>query len=138
MPVEAARPFFDTNVLLYLISDDIAKSRKLDVHLIGGGLISVQVLNEFLNVSRKKYGLEASQIRPFLAVLRDTLSVVPVTARTHDIGLDIIERYKLSTYDAMIVAAALDNECDVVFSEDMQDGMLFFGQVRIIDPFAHA
>jgi predicted nucleic acid-binding protein len=135
MPAEGGGLFFDTNVLLYLISGDLPKSRQLDVHLLQGGMISVQVLNELTNVARRKYGLHISQIHPFLMTLREALVVLPLSLEVHETGLEIIERYGLSTYDAMIVAAALHGNCGTVLSEDMQDGMSIYGKLRILNPF---
>lgn len=136
MPAETERVFFDTNVLLYLLSEDIAKSRELDAYLLAGGMISVQVLNEFTNVGRRKRGLHVTHVRPFLAVLQKMLVVVPISVETHQLGLDVIERYRLATYDAMIVAAALLNDCNTLLSEDMQDGMSIHGKLRIKNPFS--
>ena len=135
MPAEASRTFFDTNVLLYLISEDRAKSRELDVYLLHGGMISVQVLNEFVHVSRRKYGLEVAQIRPFLVALRQALDVISLSLAMHDTGLRLIERYRLSTYDAMIVAAALHGNCTTLLSEDMQHRMRFEGGLQVVNPF---
>jgi predicted nucleic acid-binding protein len=135
MPAEGGGLFFDTNVLLYLISGDLPKARQLDVHLLQGGMISVQVLNELTNVARRKYGLHTSQIRPFLMTLREALVVLPLSLEVHETGLGIIERYGLSTYDAMVVAAALHGNCGTVLNEDMQDGMSIYGKLRILNPF---
>lgn len=134
MPADVKAAFFDSNVLLYLISDQIAKSRHLDAYLARGGTISVQVLNEITNVARRKHDLGVDQVRPFLDRLRKTLDVVPVTVAIHETGLELIERYKFATYDAMIVAAASHAGCDVILSEDMQHGMIV-GGLRIINPF---
>ena len=136
MPVEGGS-FFDTNVLLYLVSSESEKARMLDRYMMGGGKISVQVLNEITNVARKKYGFTIEQIRPFLLTLRAAFQVVPVTLELHEIGLDLIGRYQFSTYDAMIVAAALHSGCNVVLSEDMQNGMSIYGRLRIQNPFLH-
>ena len=51
-------------------------------------------------------------------------------------GLALAERYGLSIYDSMIAASALEAGCDTLWSEDMQDGMVLDGQVRIVNPFA--
>jgi predicted nucleic acid-binding protein len=135
MPADRLRIFFDTNVLLYLASSDVAKARRLDPYLSQGGMISVQVLNEFTNVARRKQGLEIGQIRLFLSALRDVLDVIPLTIAIHETGLALIERYGLSTYHAMIAAAALQSECGILLSEDMHDGLVIEGKLRIENPF---
>ena len=135
MPADEQRLFFDTNTLLYLASNDIAKARRLEPYLSKGGMISVQVLNEFINVACRKHGLDIEQIRPFLTALRDVLDVVAITVAVHETGLRLIERYGLSTYDAMIAAAALQGECTILLSEDMHDGLEIDGRLRIANPF---
>jgi predicted nucleic acid-binding protein len=127
--------FFDTNVLLYLASGDAAKADQAEAHLAAGGTISVQVLNEIANVARRKMRMSWARTRVFLTALRGLLLVQPVTAGIHEAGLEIAERYRLSIYDAMIVAAALHAGCDTLWSEDMQHGMTLEGRLRIVNPF---
>lgn len=138
MPVEPDRPFYDTNIFLYLLSTEIAKSRKVDPFFLVGGTISVQVLNEFTNVARGKHRLEMPAIRPLLATIRAAFEVVPLTVDTHDAGLRLIERHRFSTWDAMIVAAALASQCDVLLSEDMQHDLVVDGRLTIVNPFLDA
>lgn len=76
-----------------------------------------------------------AETRVFLSMLRDLLAVHPVTAETHESGLDLAERHNLSVYDAIIAAAALGVGCDTLWSEDMQHGMLIEGRLRIVNPF---
>jgi predicted nucleic acid-binding protein len=127
--------FFDTNVLLYIVSGDTAKADKAEMRVAEGGAISVQVLNEITNVALRKMHLSWGQTHAFLNAVRGLLLVHPVTVATHETGLEIAERYGLSIYDAMTVAAALHAGCDTLWSEDMQDGMLLEGRLRIVNPF---
>jgi len=60
----------------------------------------------------------------------------PVTLKTHETGLALAERYRLSVYNGMIAAAALLAGCDRLWSEHMQDGLVIDGRLRIADPFA--
>jgi predicted nucleic acid-binding protein len=130
--------FFDTNVLVYLASDDRAKADRAEALIGDGGSISVQVLNELANVARRKMGMSWPETRAFLALLRGLLTVHPLTVETHETGMALAERYGLSTYDAMIAAAALNAGCDTLWSEDMQHGMVLDGRLRIANPFAGA
>ena len=127
--------FFDTNVLIQLASGDTVKADKAE-RTLGevGGVISVQVLNAFVNVARRKMRLSWPEIRDTLKSLRGILRVEPITTDVHDTGLDIAERHGLSTWDAMIVTSALEADCETLWSEDMQDGMVF-GQLRVMNPF---
>ena len=102
--------------------------------LIATGL-RVQVLNELTNVARRKMRLSWSETRALLSTLRDLLTVRSITVETHAVGLALAERYDFSTYDAMIVASAIEAGCDTLWSEDMQDGMALEEGVRIVNPF---
>lgn len=127
--------FFDANVLLYLASDDEAKARISEQLLREGGTVSVQVLNEIANVSRRKMRKTWAQTHELLTALRSLLTIVPVTETIHESGLKLAERYMFSVYDGMIVAAALEAGCDSVMSEDMQDGLVVDERLVIVDPF---
>ena len=127
--------FFDTNVIVYIASADPVKAAKAEETIASGGAISVQVLNELANVARRKMRLSWQETHAFLSLLRGLLTVHPLTVETHETGLALAERYGLSTYDAMIAAAALHAGCDTLWSEDMQHGMALDGQLRISDPF---
>ncbi len=127
--------FFDTNILLYLAGPDAAKADKAESLIAGGGVISVQVLNEIANVARRKMRMSWDETHGFLSLVRGLLRVEPMTVETHDSGLALAGRYNLSIYDAMIAAAALQASCDNLWSEDMQDGVLLEGRLRITNPF---
>lgn len=127
--------FFDSNVLLYILSEDAAKADRAEALLRQGGTISVQVLNEVANVARRKLRMNWRETREFLALLRSLLPVTPVTLETHALGIDIADRYGLSTYDAMICAAATLANCDRLWSQDMHDGMRIGKGLRVENPF---
>jgi len=127
--------FFDTNVLLYLASGDVAKADRAEAIVREGGVISVQVLNELANVARRKMRMTWPYIHSLLSTLRGLLTVEVITIETHETGLAIAERCNLSTYDAMIAASALHADCDILWSEDMQDGMTLGDGLRIVNPF---
>jgi predicted nucleic acid-binding protein len=127
--------FFDTNVLIYLASDDAAKADRAEAVISGGGAISVQVLNELANVARRKMKMSWQDTHAFLSLLRGLLNVHSIAVETHEAGLALAERYNLAIYDAMIAASALDANCDTLWSEDMQHGMVIDGRLRIVNPF---
>ena len=131
MPVS----FFDTNVLVYLTSGDAAKADRAEAKLAQGGSISVQVLNELANVSRRKMRMSWDETHAFLNMLRGLLTVHPLSVETHETGLRLAERYSLATYDAMIAASAIQAGCDTLWSEDMQHGMVLEEGLRIVNPF---
>ena len=127
--------FFDTNVLLYVVSDDIAKANSAEKLIAAGGVISVQVLNEVANVARRKMRLSWAETRAFLSMVRSLLTVEAIDVATHETGLALAERYGLSTFDAMIGASALHADCNTLWSEDMQHGLVLDERLRIVNPF---
>jgi predicted nucleic acid-binding protein len=130
-----AASFFDTNVLLYIASQNTEKANRAEQLIAEGGHISVQVLNELTNVTRRKFKLSWPETRAMLAGLRGLLTVHPVTLDVHQAGIALAERYNLSIYDAMIAAAALECDCATLWSEDMQHGMQIAAKLRIANPF---
>lgn len=138
MPGSSPGSFIDTNVLLYVASGDRAKADRAEQLIGQGGTISVQVLNEITNVARRKMAMSWTETHAFLAMLRALLPVEPITIEIHERGLALAERYGLSTYDAMIAAAALHANCDTLWSEDMQDGLLLDDRLPIVNPFRTA
>jgi predicted nucleic acid-binding protein len=134
MSVEA-RPFVDTNVLLYLLSSDTAKADRAEALLTQRIVINVQVLNEFAHVARRKFKLEWIEIAQSLADIRRFAEVHPLTTATHDRGLALAERYKIGLYDAMIAAAGLEAGCTSLLSEDFQAGQRLEGRLTIRNPF---
>ncbi len=127
--------FFDSNVLLYLQSPDPWKADRAEKALRDGGAISVQVLNEIGSVSLRKFKLSWPETRRILETLRALLTVHPIDLETHALGLSIGQRYQINLYDAMILAAAVQANCDRVWSEDMQDGLVVDGKLTVSNPF---
>jgi predicted nucleic acid-binding protein len=117
---------------------DPAKADRAESLIGAGGTTNVQVLNEVTNVARRKMGLSWAETNAFLSSIRAILTIEPITLDIHLTGLMVAERYRLSIYDAMIAGAALHADCDTLFSEDMQHGMVIDGQLRVVNPFRAA
>jgi predicted nucleic acid-binding protein len=127
--------FFDTNVLVCLASGDPVKADRAERVIGAGGAVSVQVLNELANVARRKMQMSWTETHAFLNMVRNVLTVHALTVETHEIGLRLAEKYRLSIYDAMIAASALQAGCDTLWSEDMKHGLAVDGILRILNPF---
>ena len=125
----------DTNVLVYLLSADDRKAGISRTLLEGDVIVGVQVLNELTNVARRKAGLDWPEIDRLVEGVKRLCAVTPLTLRVHDEGRRLAERYRLSTYDALICAAALDAKAVHLYSEDMQHGLEIDGALRIVDPY---
>lgn len=128
--------FLDSNVVLYLLSDDAGKADKVESLLVAGPSISVQVLNEVTHVCRRKLQMRWEEITQFLDLVRTFCEVVPLTEATHDRARLIAERHKLAFYDACIVAAAATNGCHTLYSEDMNHGQRLADGLILKNPFA--
>lgn len=133
--MSASDTFFDASVLFYLLSNDARKADQVEALLASRGIISVQVLNEFTVVALRKVGLSLLEIKEILDTVRAVCTVEPLTANTHDRGMEICERYKFSFYDSVIIAAALIVGAKVLHSEDLQHGQVIDRQLRIVNPF---
>ena len=129
-------PFVDTNVLLYLLSEDTAKANRAETLLAARIVISVQVLDEFANVARRKLALAWPEVNQALLDIRRFAEVHSLTLQTHEHGLALAARYQLSVYDAMIAAAALQAGCTTLASEDFSAGQRLEGRLTIRNPFA--
>jgi len=116
------KAFIDTNVLIYWV-DDSARADVVEQLLAQQAVISVQVLNEFANVLRKKRAMPLPDVEALCTTLIDTCDVLDLSVRTHQTALALMARYQLSVYDANIVAAAALSDCAVLYTEDMQDGL---------------
>jgi predicted nucleic acid-binding protein len=127
--------FLDSNVLVYAFTSDprAENARRL---LAGGCCIGVQGLNEFANVARRKLGMTWAELRDALAAINTLCrAILPIDLDLHKDALRLAERYAFATFDALVIAAALRAGCGVLWSEDMHDGLIVDGRLRISNPF---
>ena len=131
------RVFCDTNVLIYAYSvtelqkAEIANRVLFEQHTI----ISTQVINEFVNTCFRKLRLPDEHVKQATSELIQSFRVVSFAADTQLKALNIKSRYKLQYYDSLIIATAFENDCDILYSEDMQHGLVIDNQLKIINPF---
>jgi predicted nucleic acid-binding protein len=131
----SVRTFLDTNICIYALNEEPPKSRIAFAALANQAVISVQVLNEYTNVARRKLRLPWTEIADDLAILRAAVATIrPLELSTHTLGRDVAERHQLQLYDSLLLASALEAGCKHFFSEDMQNGMVIDG-LRIVNPF---
>jgi predicted nucleic acid-binding protein len=130
----SADDFFDSNVLLYLVAPELSKAERAEALLNTGGKISIQVLGEVATVARRKFRMTFREIRELLLGIRLACSVHTADLGTHELGLDIAERYRFSIYDSMLLASALEAGCHTFYSEDLHHGQRIEG-LTIRNPF---
>jgi predicted nucleic acid-binding protein len=135
--MEGKRPFFDSNVLLYAFSgeDDPRGAIAKRMLVESDGTISVQQLNEFVAVARRKLRRPWDEV---LSAIEDLCLIfpdpIPITASIHKHGVAIAQRYNYRIYDSLVIAAAISASCDVLYSEDLHAGQIIQG-VAIHNPF---
>lgn len=134
--------FVDTNVLVYRhdSSDPVKQARADDWYAYlwrsRTGRLSVQVLQELYSVLTRKLkpGMAAPEARRIVRAL-GAWAPLGIDLATIERAWILEQRSSLSWWDALIVAAAQTSECEVLLTEDLQNGQTF-GQVRVVDPFA--
>jgi predicted nucleic acid-binding protein len=128
--------FLDTNVLVYAFTADPRATRAQEL-LRRGCFISVQGLNEFTNIARRKLSMNWQEVREALAAIRTLCrTILPLNIEMHIDAIRIAERHGWAIFDALIVAAALRANCGTLWSEDMQHGILVDRRLRISNPFS--
>lgn len=132
----ATGDFLDTNVLVYAFTTD-PRSATAQALLERGCAISVQALNEFATVARRKLGMTWPELRDAIAAIRTLCPTIhPIDIETHTEALRIAERHGYTIFHAMMIAAALRAGSKTLWSEDMQNGIVIDGRLRIANPFA--
>ena len=127
--------FLDTNILIYAQGAG-AKSEVARQMILAGGVISVQVLNEFAAVLRRKFNFEWEDIAEAIADVRTALDPVrPIDVVTHTEAVPLARAHGFSFYDSLIIASALEAGCDTLLTEDLQTGRRIEG-LTIVNPFA--
>ena len=132
----SASAFFDTNVFVYALVQDDPRSLAAEDLIAKGGTVSVQVLNEFVDVVRRKAKMSWDEIR----IAIEDINVLcpdplPITIDTHVQALAIAEKYGYRIYDALIAASALEARCAILYSVGMQDGQVIDGRLTNRNPF---
>jgi len=131
------RAFFDTNILIYMLGQRDNRTPKAEALLASGGIVSVQVLNELASVARRKLQMAWPDVTAALGAIKILCpSPLPITVETHDAAVRLAARYGYHIYDALVVAAALEADCTILYSEDLHPGQVIDGRLAIRNPFA--
>ena len=131
-----SRDFLDTNILIYAALQPDGRSEQARHVVAQGGVISVQVLNEFASVASRKLRKPWPEVERALLAIRSLFpDPRPLTATTHDSALDLAGRLGCQFYDALILASALEAGCDTLLTEDLQHGQRIEGRLTIRNPF---
>ena len=131
------RVFIDTNILIYAYSEDEPEKAIISQRIIveNKSFTSIQVLNELSNVLYKKFKKSEDEVISVLLELTEFLKIVPVTLNTILKAHKVKKKYKYSYYDSLVIASALENNCEILYTEDMQHNQRIYGGLRIINPY---
>lgn len=139
------RTFLDTNVILYQFDkrDPEKQARSLEIlreaALHDNCSISYQVVQEFIAVATKKEAIELDplKVEEYLMLFLKPLWKVWPSEELYALAIHLSIRHIIGFYDALIVGAAILGDCDILYTEDLQDGMVF-DTVKVVNPFLHA
>lgn len=131
-----AKPFADTNIVIYAEGSDVSKAQRATAILESGPVISSQVVTETISTLTRKYSFTLTEAHEVALSLIDLCEVVPVGADTIREAVRLAARYQLSHWDSLIVAAAVLAGCETLYSEDFQHNQLFDDRLRVVNPFA--
>ena len=131
------RAFLDTNLFVYLYSDSNELKKEQTIQTINKyeRFVSTQVLNEFCNVCIRKLNLPISSVKDAINEIKDTCNLIIVDDATVITALEQQEKYKYSYYDSLMIASALESNCQCLLSEDMADGQIIEGKLTILNIF---
>jgi len=130
--------FIDTNLLIYYVADDIGKKNTVKDLLLNHEdlIISSQVVNEFLAAVIRKNILSADQAVKYGKEFMDIFAFGIVGKNTIKTACRILKKYGYSYWDSLIIASALENNCSILYSEDMQSGQIIGDTLKIVNPFS--
>ncbi len=129
--------FIDTNVLIYAYSEDEPEKAVVSQEIIveNYSITSAQVLNELSNVLYKKFRKSEDEVISVILEITELLEVVPITLNTVLKAHEVKRRYRYSYYDSLVIASAIENNCKILYTEDMQHNQRIWRGLRIVNPY---
>jgi len=128
--------FIDTNILIYLLKDNTGKAEIIASRINSSkNFISMQVVNEFCNVALRKLNFTYKTLDLTITKLSENFIISKIDISTIKKAIEIKEKYKFSYYDSAIIASALENNCSILYTEDMHHNQLIENTLKIVNPF---
>jgi predicted nucleic acid-binding protein len=129
--------FIDTNVLVYLYSEDESEKQSVALHIFDRAycVTSTQVLNEFCSVCLRKLRMPSNEILQSIKEIADNCEICHIDMEAIQNALLLNKKYGYAYYDCLVLASAILNGCHVLYSEDMRHNQLIEGKLKIINPF---
>lgn len=129
--------FFDTNILVFAYSYTELEKQRLARQLIAesNSFISTQVLQELANTLTRKFKFSYPDAAKAIKESRENNNLHINTESTLLQACTIAKRYRFSFYDSVIISAALESDCTVLYTEDMNHGQVIESKLKIANPF---
>jgi len=130
--------FLDSNIILYCYSNDETDKQAIARNIFeqySNPCISKQVINEVSNILFRKFKLDCESIENAILQISNLVEILDFNLTTQIKAIRLKKSYNLQYFDALIVATALENNCNTLYSEDMQNGLVVEGKLTIINPF---
>lgn len=133
----SGRAFIDTNVLIYAVGPASPKRSRAEILLrtLPEAVISSQIIAEFVNICLKKQVLSERETAEAASDWMDIFHYVPITEAIVRRAFAVRSRYGFSWWDSLVIAAALESNCTVLYTEDLQAGQLIEGTLQVEIPF---
>jgi len=127
----------DSNILIYNHSLDNESKRLIARDFFKENpVISSQVISEYINVMKRNFKMQKQELLNLCSLWLEKCSIQPVVLSTIKLAQNLINRYDFQIFDGIIIAAALEANCNILYSEDMQNGQIIENTLRIVNPFA--
>ena len=131
------KPTLDTNILIYAFGKQADARKQVAIEIISKcNIISLQVVNETIYVLQRKFRFPNSELNKVVEFIKQNFVISDLNINTLDTTLKIAETYGFSFWDSMMVAAALNNHCSILYSEDLHHNQIIEGRLQIVNPFS--
>ncbi len=130
------KAFIDTNIVIYALGPISSRTRAASLLFVDNPVISTQVLSETANIANKKFKMSLPDIRRLITTLESICQVEIIFPPTITVALDLMEQYRFSWFDSLILATALQAGCHTLYTEDLQHNQTIHGQLKIINPLS--
>ena len=126
----------DTNILVYCHSNDEPNKQKIAMGLFNEKpIVSTQVLSEYINVTKRKLKLPKEEIMDVCLQNIEMCTLQPVSFATLKSARSLMSKYDFQLFDSIVIASALEANCEILFSEDLHHGLLVENRMKLVNPF---
>ena len=130
-----SRIALDSNILIYNHSLDYENKKLIARDFFKETpVVSSQVISEYLNVMKRIFNMQKLELMQLCSLWLEKCYIQPVMLSTIKLAQDLVEKYDFQVFDGIIVAAALEADCSILYSEDMQNGQIIEDKLKIVNP----